>query len=992
MKSKSAPHPLPAEPQDGINASEAEILQGLNDAQKEAVLHGEGPLLIVAGAGTGKTTVLTRRIAHLIESKQAKPEEILALTFTDKAAAEMDARVDELLKKSYFFNNVRISTFHAFGDTIVRDHAFEIGRSTDLQVLTSPETVVLLRQHLFDLKLNYYRPLSDPTRFVEDLIKVFSRAKDEDISPESYLEEAKSRLARASTDEEKEKAGKDLEVAEAYRAYEEIKLRNGFIDFGDQVVLALKIFRERPAILAKFQANFKYILVDEFQDTNYSQFELLKLLAGDRRNITVVGDDDQSIYKFRGACLSNILGFTAAYPEARQVVLQENYRSTQSVLDAAYKLIQHNNPQRLEVRNRISKSLRSTRPEPGVSVAHQSFETREAEVEWIADRIKAGIAEGRSPQDFAVLVRTNAAAKPFIKSLEYHKIPWRFSGNAGLYEHDEIRTAMAFLRILDQPTDSASLFFLVSTFEPYGLDAEDLARLSEQAGKTRRPLEAIFQMQSSDELPEGIERVPLSPGTKEKIARILADFRRYRSLASKEPTGRLLYRFLEDSGVLKRMAESSDALEKVHNLGRFFEIVKKFGEVSRYDRVHYFVEYVDALRSAGEDPASAEASFDEGAVNILTVHKAKGLEFPVVFLVGLEKGHFPVNDRGGGIDLPDALIKDLLPEGDVHLQEERRLFYVGMTRAKDELFLTSAKDMGGKKIWKTSPFVLEALEKEEADAKFVRNNPLATIQSFAPSETRVGSAEGKVKESGPVSISVVTVEEYQFCPLKYKYSKVYRIPVLTHHGAVFGTAVHEALREYHLMRREGREAGVEVLLEAFKRSWKSEGFVSREHEDQRFQEGERVLRAYYEKEEASPDVPTLVEEGFKIVIDGSTVRGRFDRVDAGPGKSRVIDYKTGDVKNQKDADQKAKKSSQLALYSAAFRDRYGKLPDEAVLHFIKDGLIGSVVPTDKLVESALEEAREVIRGVSEQKFDPTPGHHCNWCAYEKICPAAENRP
>ncbi|MBI2372118.1 MAG: UvrD-helicase domain-containing protein, partial [Deltaproteobacteria bacterium] len=319
------------------------ILEGLNPEQERAVRHDQGPLLIIAGAGTGKTRVITHRIAYLIATKRARPEEILALTFTDKAAAEMEQRVDVLVP--YGYANVWISTFHAFGDRVLREHALELGLDPSFRVLTRPEQLIFAREHLFELPLKYYRPLGDPTKHVDALMTLFSRAKDEDVSQEEHRAYARALAEKAAQEPEdaelQEEAARQRELAETYAAYRALMGRSGFVDFGDQVVLPLKLFREHPLVRQRFQNRFKYILVDEFQDTNYAQFQVVKLLAERHRNLAVVADDDQSIYKFRGAAVSNILGFIGSYPDAERVVLTENYRSTQVILDAAYRLITH---------------------------------------------------------------------------------------------------------------------------------------------------------------------------------------------------------------------------------------------------------------------------------------------------------------------------------------------------------------------------------------------------------------------------------------------------------------------------------------------------------------------------------------------------------------------------------------------------------------------------------------------------------------------------
>ena len=337
--------PEPVAPADVAPDGLDELLAGLNAEQRKAVTHRDGPLLVVAGAGTGKTQVITRRIAWLIATRRARPAEILALTFTDQAADEMQARVDQLVP--YGYTDTAISTFHAFGDRLVREFALELGLPSDVRVLSRPETVVFLREHVFELGLEAYRPLGDPTKFLDALATLFSRAKDEDVSPDAYRAHAERLATRAAearaevdgagsvaTEADRdaaaalgEEARRQAELARAYETYQRLLAENGAIDFGDQVSLALRLLRESPAARQMIQARFRYVLVDEFQDTNRAQSELVGLVAATHRNVTVVGDDDQSIYKFRGAAISNILEFRERYRAASVVVLRRNYRS-----------------------------------------------------------------------------------------------------------------------------------------------------------------------------------------------------------------------------------------------------------------------------------------------------------------------------------------------------------------------------------------------------------------------------------------------------------------------------------------------------------------------------------------------------------------------------------------------------------------------------------------------------------------------------------------
>ena len=980
----------PAAPSATADRPAERVLEGLNEEQRATVTHEEGPLLIVAGAGTGKTAVITRRIAWLIAAKRARPSEILALTFTDKAAAEMEERVDLLVP--YGYTDITISTFHAFGDKVLREHALELGLPPDFRVLSRAEQVIFLKERLFELPLDYYRPLGDPTRYVEALIALFSRAKDEDVNPEEYRAYA-DRLVQASAahpddTELRDAARQQAELAQAYQTYQALLAKEGLVDFGDQIVLPLRLFRERPAVLRKYQERFTSILVDEFQDTNYAQFQLVQLLAAAHRNITVVGDDDQSIFKFRGASISNILGFGAAYPEAKLIVLVRNYRSPQMVLDVAYRLIRHNDPDRLEVRSHIDKRLISANG-TGPAVQHLHFDTLSSEADGVAALIGERVASGAYRyKDFAILVRSNNDADPFLRALNMRGIPHRFTGSRGLYNREEIRLAIAFLRALANPADNLSLYYLgISPL--YLVDPNDLAKSLAQANRKNRTLEHVFRR--LDNYPDLAEEI--RPETRAVLARLLDDLDEMRRLMKDHATGRVLYTYLVSrTGYIRRLAASEHPGDEaqVQNLAKFFDSVARYGEIAAYDRVPEFVKHLDELIAAGDDPPVAEADPDADAVNALTVHKAKGLEFPVVFLVSCVSHRFPTQNRGEPIPLPDPLVKDVLPSGDFHLQEERRLFYVGMTRARQELFLTSARDYGGARPRKVSRFVLEALDRPAPEGAAFKASAVETIHRHAPPTEGQQTLAGVIPEEQPIILSFRQVDDYDTCPLKYKYTHLLRVPLLRDHRVVYGTAIHEAVREYNRRKARGQPVTSADLLATFERAWVNEGFISREHEDQRMEEGRQVLRRFLDFQENLGQRPTFVEAPFSFQLGMTRVKGRWDRVDLRGGESVVIDFKTSDVRRQADANRRARESLQLAVYALAYREVYGQLPARMELHFLgpQQVLVGVAEPEEDLLTDAQEVIRNVSRGIRAQNFIATPEYYraCRYCAFNSICP------
>ena len=965
----------------GLQTAEERILEGLNAAQREAVLHGEGPLLIIAGAGTGKTTVLTRRIAHLIATKRAKPEEILALTFTEKAAAEMSERVDQLIPWGYA--ETQVATFHAFGDSVLREWALEIGLDPQFRVLSQPEQVIFLRERLFRLPLDRFRPLGDPTRHLAALATLVSRAKDEDVSPEQYRAWAEARAAAAATAEERDFAVSHVELAAFYEAHQRLLGEAGLVDFGDQIHRTLALLRARADALAKLRARYRYILVDEFQDTNHAQLEMLGLVAGESGNLTVVGDDDQAIYRWRGAAAANLLAFRRHHPGAREVVLTENYRSTQVILDTAARLVRYNNPHRLEASFGIDKRLRSSRA-PGPAVRHLAFDTVSSEADAVAAAVEERLAQGRRPRDFAILVRSNADADPFLRALNVRGVPHRFSGSRGLYAREEIRLLVSFLKVLANPDDSVALFYLAGS-ELYRLPETDLLRLNHYARRKTRPLLEVFR-----ELPDNDELAGVSGRSREAAARLVADVERAASEVPRRRTGEVLYGFLQWSGLLGKLAKeaSAESEAKVRNIARFFDAVKGYGDVAEHDRVPAFVAHLELLREAGDDPAVAEAALDEDAVHVLTVHKAKGLEFPVVFLVGCAESKFPLQRHGEALGLPPELVKEELEGGaGSHLLEERRLFYVAMTRAMDELVLTSAADYGTARARKLSRFVVEALDLPSPRPVSQRTAPLEALAREAPAPEPRPAVEAEIPEDELLRLSYRQIDDYETCPLKYRYLHVLRVPLLAHHAVVYGHAVHEAVRSHFERRLAGEAPDADALVAAFRSAWVSEGFLSREHEEERLREGEAMLRRFHEQQQREPWRPVAVEQEFAFTLERNRVQGRYDLVLESAGETVIVDFKTGEVSDQKAADRRARESLQLDIYALAQLRTQGRLPDRVELRFLETGLSASrrPIPEETLAtEARIRTAADAIR---KREFPARPTFFaCSQCPFREICP------
>src|SRR3990172_5614275 len=615
----------------------------LNKEQLAAIKHKGGPLLIIAGAGTGKTTVITERTKYLILSKKTKPEEVLALTFTEKAAREMEERVD--IAMPYGYTQMWISTFHSFCDRILRREALHIGLDPSYKLASEAEITQLIRNNLFKFDLNYFRPLGNPTKFIGGMLQHFSRLQDEDVPPREYLEWARKHKKGL----DREEYAKYLELAKAYKKYDELKVKEGVMDFGDLIVKTLQLFRQRKSVLGAYQKQFKYILVDEFQDTNYAQNELAITLAGKSRNLTVCGDDDQSIYRFRGAAVSNIVQFRKNFRRSKVIVLTKNYRSTQEILDRAYGLIQNNNPDRLEAVEKIDKRLVSQVAKDGEEIVFIHADRVENEADLVAKKIEEVKTQGHYDwKDFAILVRANAHSEPFTRALSRHGIPSQFLGPGRLFRQPEIVDLISYLKVIYNFEDSVSFYRLLS-LEYFDIAPRDLGAIGNYA---KRYNLSLF------EACEKIDDIFVGKETKEKVKKLLEIILKHLKLARRETAGQLLYYFLQDTALLQKLLspDTPEAEKRATNISKFFDKLKTYEADHEDATVAAVVDWLELSSQLGGSPLAVDSDWvGVNAVNILTLHSAKGLEFPVVFLVNLVAQRFPTVERREQVPIADGL-------------------------------------------------------------------------------------------------------------------------------------------------------------------------------------------------------------------------------------------------------------------------------------------------------------------------------------------------
>jgi len=475
---------------------------------------------------------------------------------------------------------------------------------------------------------------------------------------------------------------------------------------------------------------------------------------------------------------------------------------------------------------------------------------------------------------------------------------------------------------------------------------------------------------------------------------MLADISRFINFSQKEEVGKVLYQYLQDSGYLKKLVleNSAAAQEEVANIARFFERISEFGKIAQLESVQNFSNFLEVMRASGENPATAQIDPDLDAVNVLTVHSAKGLEFKAVFLVNLVSDRFPVRDRSEPIPLPDKLIKETLPVGDFHLQEERRLFYVGLTRAKEYLYLTYARDYGGKRTRKVSPFVLETLDIAQVEGMPVKSSSLEKIERFRPREKgQLIFDFGKQKvitEDRILDLSRVQIESYLSCALQYWYGYISKLQVPRGYSLIYGIALHKAVEEFYKYKIRGETPQLDQIIQVLENSWVAEGFLTAEHERQLLLNARRVIGDFYRREKDKKLKGVEVEKSFRFVEDRVIVRGRIDYLETN-GKVTILDFKsTQDIDEEKGID-RVKQSIQLKIYALAYQKMTGKLPDEVGLYFLDNGLISTIKPEQKFADDALNAIKVTAAGIRAANFKANPkegAFTCKYCSYNRICP------
>jgi len=1061
----------------------------LNPEQLRAVEYGDGPLLIIAGPGSGKTRVITERIVHLLQHVPGlEPRNILALTFTDKAAGEMKSRVRQALPDIAGFPP--ISTFHAFAYELVCNQATEtefgiqdpgfgsagsepaasapttsdaaqvqgtgesgdgiLGGVRERMLLDKEDVWVFLRQRLEKLQLEFFQKLAEPGAFLHALNDFFSRCQDELIEPpdfEEYVRRVeKVFLENAGTLDAEERAleeeeiRKKKELSRVFRNSRRLIERAGSSSLGSLIPEAVRLLERDGRVRQRYRAQFRFVLVDEFQDTNYAQVELLRRLVAAPFNITAVGDDDQAIYRFRGASHGAFDMFGQVFPGHQTIFLNRNYRSTLRILGVADVVIKKN-----EDRYSDKPELSAEREE-GCAVYLPGSPDYASEAAWVAQEIERLTGKGSHYGDIAVLYRAHSYRDLLVEEFQRRGIPFSIRGLSVL-STTIIRDLFAYLNIIHSPHDNISLTRVL--LAPRWNFPEEIALQVRIEAERQRC--SLFDVLSSWD--KGAGPAALRATNWGALKQLLHDLR---WAAQSETVATLFKRLCERlqlySYLNERDQRYASAFEEF--LRGWEEKIAKFPALAGPEweecegkrpgrNLAEFLSYLQHYLEAGGKIEAPLPDRRADAVQMMTVHAAKGLEFPIVFVLSVAPRRFPATERKAVIEFPDELRKGPLPPKNIHAQEERRLFFVALTRARDRLYVSSVAAPGRKPSkliddMIADPVVLARdIERVEAKQQPVVQRPLPLIagpspvtlavppviltpppvilsaaknprSSTGPAQRELFEAmaepsgvhppiaewagrEPELKPGEKLRLSASSVEDYEECPLKFKFGHYLKIPTGPQAALTFGNIMHRSVRHYFELRAQG-EATFEAVKLFYESAWKNRGFEDEYQERTYKQAGLEQLRAFIGTQESSPTLAWDMESAFSLDLGDVLLEGRIDQINRLLPSNRgdevaveLIDYKTGRPRSQKDADS----SLQLSVYALAAQEQLKLRPRRLTFYCLTNNQAVHTVRTEQALNAVKAEVLTVAGQIRQMQFPPTPGFACKFCDYRPLCPAHE---
>jgi DNA helicase-2/ATP-dependent DNA helicase PcrA len=980
-----------------VSKSQSPVLFVPDDRQHEAIEHVSGPMLVVAGAGTGKTSVLIHRIARLVEQGHAKPEEVLALTYTVAAATEMREKVCRLLGKP-----IRATTFHDYCLDLLKRSKKDFG------VLDEKDLWIYLRKRIHELHLEHYVRAANVGQFLNDLLNFLTRCHDELVTPEKYaeyvarLERGESKVHRVAKSKDQlsdaEAIARCQEIARVFSTTERWLSEENLGTFGHMITRAHQMLTSDENLLATERARTRFIMVDEFQDANFAQIEILAALAGTQlagtqANVFAVGDPDQAIYRFRGASSAAFQLFRRHFPQTKLVVLGKNRRSTTPILQCAFAIVDKNPPvfaadkrgalayRRVPLQSaREEEALKEGKVLATFPVEAIAFAAKDAEAPDVARIIEETKRHSRCKwKDFGVLYRSHIHRDSVVQQLAEHEIPLSIE-NMDVSDTPEVRDLFACVASVVDLGSDANLF-RVAALPQFDVDPVQLRSALRAIARESKegvviPLSSVLAgVAGGQAVLECVQQVRNEVNHKQAKAR-----------AALELVGRQFQLDL-DSPILQAALKFATAWEK--------KATTKTGELGEW------IEYLGYFREAGGVIPMASKD-DEDAVRLMTAHGAKGLEFAHVFILRATSGSFPTSYRETLVEFPRELRDpDSAAAGDdktLNEQEERRLFYVAMTRARDSLHIYGKQGIGRDK---TPAGLMRELICNPALGPSLRSRPalasqpeLIDIAAAADPAHPAGSRLPAWLELPPLDglgarLSASAVESYETCPLQFKFEREWKLSREVQAAMQYGATMHRVLRTYYDSVRLGRKKTDDELLQLFRDDLATTGIQDNYQRDLYLKKGLQQLQDFLAGTSSTPPPDVLhTEEWFEVQIAGTKVAGRIDRMDRGAdGAVNIIDYKTGKARSQEDADE----SLQLSIYAMAAAEKWGYHVGSLVFH----NLEGNVPVLSKRAEFQLAEARDRVlaaaRGIAEGNFEPKPDYHCNFCAFRGLCPAREKR-
>ena len=986
-------------------------LDDLTPEQHAAVTHAGGPLLVLAGAGAGKTRVLCRRLAWLVE-QGARPDEILALTFSRKAAEELRTRAEAAIHIPHETLGVR--TFHAYAIELLRVHGVEQGLLEPRELIGEEERRLMLIGRLDEFDLRVHDLRGDRVRLVDDLVRRMDRCRDELVAPKDFRRWAEEALAAAPSPAVERQRALDLEFGRAFEAHDRWLDEEGLEDFGLAISRALSLLRAHPDRLTAAAAGARHVLIDEFQDTNHAQAELLYLVAGGADSLVVVGDDDQGIYRFRGASTKNVTDFRERFAAAGEVRLERNYRSSQPILAAATAVVE-------PIEGRATKRLVAAHPD-GPPPEFWRAQDQEGQAGAVVERILTLAEEGVPLREQAVLMRAvRLEARPVIAALERAGVPHQVRGGVGLFERREVRAAVAWLRAAVAPDDVQAHLRIVAGVDgiPWSSAAEAVV---EHAAAGRSATAALTEVARLADRPS--------------VATTLEDLAR--EAVAGDP--RDLTRAVIDRSGLRAQALAAGGAEGAARLAGLAALERLSGDILRRHvglDARGLSDLIGGLADVGYH-GDAGAPGEADGVQVMTVHQAKGLEFDAVHIIGMTEAAWPGRERKGA-DIPDQLLPEALPRGAaVHMAEARRLAYVALTRARRHLVVCAPATSAGGAAQRPSRFFEEAREaaggrsvqevgggaeravlhavagareafelassraaearaagRADADALLssaeaaaaalvaARADALAPAPAPAPAPRPAPAQPAAPAPS--VVLSASDVEAYRRCPLAYRYARVDRIPPVRSVQRAIGVAAHEALEAHY--RPEGPGGDGPALVRRFATRLRAAGEADSAEGRQALSRAGEWFPRYHEIFVKSRVRPVAVERPFTLPLGPHRLRGRIDRVDAHPaGGFQLVDYKTGSPPGQ---GTRADADLVLRIYLEGARAAWGVEARGARLDYVLDGDRRPVNPETNELAEALEVARRTADDIARRRFAPTPSWACRTCDFARICPAQD---